>query len=242
MDAYRMLVLGHAAAGAVALATFWTAGLVRKGSPVHRAAGKIYLIAMCGILFTSLPIVTIFALRGRVMLAVFFGYLLVITVTVLWCAWRALRDKRAPERYYGPVYRMLAWLSLASAVACLTLGVWKGAALLLGFGWVGLLIGRNMLRDVRYLRLHRTPRKGSRWWLREHYVNIIGCGIATHVAFLSIGLQHLLQPLGLVMPPLLPWLLLLVVALAAVLWLDRRYRFSGMMADSGVDRRSLPPA
>lgn len=244
MDAYRYLVLGHVAAGTVALASFWTAGLARKGSPVHRAAGRIYLSAMCGVLLTSMPIAIILALRGRTVLAAFLGYLLVITATVMWCAWRALRDKRTPLRYYGPVYRLLAWLSLASAVACLALGLSTGAGLLLGFGWVGLLIGRNMLRDMRHLRLHAAPRTGPRWWLREHYVNIIGCGIATHVAFLNIGLQRLLQPLGLQVPELLPWLLPLGVALAAVLWLDRRYGFGCTRAgkDKAAGGGVLPQA
>lgn len=227
MDGYQSLVLVHALAGTLALATFWTAGLVRKGSPLHRASGRIYLLAMIGILLTSLLIAAFAVWRGQLVIAAFLGYLMIITATAMWCAWRALRDKRAPQRYYGSPYRMLAWLSLASATAALALGAWQGAGLLLGFGWVGLLIGRNMLRDLRHLRIHRAPRNGTRWWLREHYINMIGCGIATHVAFLSIGLHRLLQPLGMQVPQLLPWLLPLGVALAIAPWLDRRYGFAG---------------
>lgn len=239
MDGDRYLVLAHAAAGTLALAMFWTAGLARKGSPLHRTAGRIHLLAMCGILLTALPIAAVFALRGKMVIAAFLGYLLVITATAMWCAWRALREKRTPERYYGPMYRLLAWLSVGSAVACLALGAWKGTALLLGFGWVGLLVGYNMLRAVRHLRLHHAPRHGMRWWLREHYINMIGCGIATHVAFLGIGLQRLLQPLGLQVPELLPWLLPVGIALATVFWLDRRHGFAGKNKAHGAFRMRL---
>ena len=240
MTAYDGVVLGHGLIGSVALAAFWTAAIARKGQPVHRAAGQVFLLAMCGIVATSLPIAATIALRGQLVTGAFLGYLVVITVTALWCAWRALRDKHEPDRFYGRTYRMLAWLSLGSGVACTALGLWKGAGVLLGFGWVGIVIGFNMQRDLRVFRLRQQPREGSRWWLREHYVNMLGCGVATHVAFLGIGLNRLLQPLGLQAPHLLPWLLPVGVALAAGIWLDRRYGFGGRALRARMARASLP--
>jgi len=50
MTAYQLLVTAHIAAGSVALLTFWTAAIARKGSPLHKGVGKAYLIAMLGIL------------------------------------------------------------------------------------------------------------------------------------------------------------------------------------------------
>ena len=56
MDAYRILVMAHACLGTVALVSFWTAALSRKGSPRHKSAGRIYVKSMLGIIATALPI------------------------------------------------------------------------------------------------------------------------------------------------------------------------------------------
>ena len=45
----------HVADGAVALVTFWSAALLRKGSPLHRRAGQVYLLAMLGMVVTGVP-------------------------------------------------------------------------------------------------------------------------------------------------------------------------------------------
>lgn len=49
MTAYQTLVACHAAIGTIALAAFWSAAFLRKGSPLHRRAGQLFLLAMGGI-------------------------------------------------------------------------------------------------------------------------------------------------------------------------------------------------
>ena len=49
---YRAIVTAHIACGVIALATYWMAGLSKKGSPLHRGAGKAYLLGMIGIVAT----------------------------------------------------------------------------------------------------------------------------------------------------------------------------------------------
>ena len=75
MTAYSLLVTTHIAAGSIALLTFWTAAIARKGSPIHKGAGKAYLLSMLGILATALPMALIFIGRGRIGIGVFFAYL-----------------------------------------------------------------------------------------------------------------------------------------------------------------------
>ena len=60
MDMYRALVLLHIGFGVVALATFWTAAWLRKGSSLHRRVGTSYLLAMLGVLGTALPMSAVF--------------------------------------------------------------------------------------------------------------------------------------------------------------------------------------
>lgn len=222
MTAYQMLVAAHAGVGTVALASFWGAALLRKGSPLHRRAGQLFLLAMVGILVTGLPMAAYaWLVRERPVTAAFLAYLLVITATGMWSAWRAVRDKHDVARYTGPVYAGLAWLSLLSGVGVLALGIQVGAPLLIGFSAVGLFAGIDMLRKRRRReRLAAQPR----WWLVEHYTAMVGNGIATHIAFLGIGLPRLLPAVDGTALHYAAWFGPLVVAVAAKLLLDRRWK------------------
>lgn len=221
MTAYPMLVAVHVLVGAVALVTFWTAGLLRKGTPAHRATGRVYLVAMTGIILTGAPMAVARWLDGHVVTAAFLGYLVAITTTGVWVSWRAVRDKAAPQRFAGPVYVVLAVLSLVSGAGVLALGIKVGAPLLMGFSSVGLIVGSDMLRRRRrYVRGDVTPR----WWMVEHYTAMIGNGIATHIAFLGIGLPRLLPGVDGTVLHYLSWFGPLFVAIVAKLVLDRRWK------------------
>lgn len=207
----------HVLAGTLALLSFWTAALARKGSRPHVLAGRVYLLAMLGIIVSGIPLVAGFALNGRPVMASFFGFLLLLVSWTCWCAWRAVRDRRHPERYAGPAYWTLSILVLAGGLAILALGVARGAVILAAFGLIGVLAGGGALR-VRH-RMRDNPR----WWLKEHYGAMIGNGVATHIAFMSIGLRALLPGLDGATLTYLAWFGPLAVAVAASWWLNRRY-------------------
>jgi hypothetical protein len=220
MDLYHLAALGHASLGTIALATFWTAGLSKKGSPLHRGAGKIYLLAMAGLLALALPMGVYIVAQGAVVMGSFLLYLLVITSNAVWLSWRAIRDKRDWLRYTGPVYRALKWLNLVSGVAIALVGLFFAQSLqlvIVSFAAVGI---------VGFLRMHkfsRQPPEESRWWLRQHLNAMLGNGVATHVAFLSIGLPRLLPAMSTPAFQNLAWLAPLVVSLLAGVWLTRKY-------------------
>lgn len=213
---YALTLLSHAGIGVIALVAYWTAGLSRKGSPVHRAAGKIFMLAMIVILLTSLVFIGRMVLRGQLTQAAFFGYLVVISATALATGWLSLRLKREHARYHGRWYRALGGFNVLCGAGVLALGVAGGAPVLMGFSLVGLLRGGLMLR------LARRP-EAPRWWLREHLGSMIGIGVAVHVAFLLVGLNRLLPAGWQLQTELLGWLLPLGVAAVAGLVLGRRY-------------------
>ena len=127
----------HALFGTVALATFWTAGLSKKGSPLHKAVGKIYLLAMIGIIVTALPLALSQALKGQWVGAAFLGYLAILVSHACRNAWLAIRRKRDFERYTGTGYRVSVGLLGISGVAVSVLGMVYGAWLLIIFGLLG---------------------------------------------------------------------------------------------------------
>ncbi len=217
MTAYQLLLAAHVAAGTVALVTFWTAAAVRKGSHLHRRVGQAFLLAMLGIVLTAVPFAVIFLMEGRYGIGVFFGYLVVITYTAISSGWRAIRNKRDVRGYLTPYYRGLAWVNIGSGALVFAIGIAIQSVLLSVFCWIGIFAGIGMLRQLR------APPTARNWWLKEHYSAMIGSGIATHVAFLGLGLTRLLKPFDIVPPQELAWFAPIAIAIAARMYLDRKY-------------------
>ena len=217
MDMYRYLVIAHIAAGSIALLTFWIAAIARKGSPLHKRIGKCYLLAMVGIVGTALPMALVFMARGRLGTGVFLAYLVVITASGMWLSWRAIQLKRDRAAYFNGRFRQVGWMNLISGLMVFGVGVQLGSALLMGFCWVGVFIGIGMLRRAG------NPPAMPNWWLREHYGSMLGNGVATHIAFLGIGLKGFLTSFGIPSLMLVPWFAPLLVAGVAAVYLDRRY-------------------
>lgn len=224
MPAYAAFLVLHIVAGSIALLAFWSAALLRKGSPRHRLVGKVFLLSMCGILATGVVLAGQRLLDGRTLAGVFLAYLLVITAQAMWMSWRAVTDKRDWRAMVArPGWRVLALASLGSGLAVLAIGVANGVPLFIGFSLVGILAGVQMVRFAR-----RGPQRAN-WHVVQHYQGILGCGVATHIAFLTIAMRplwawlqaHAAVPAALVQ--LFPWFAPLAVAAAAGAWLDRRY-------------------
>jgi hypothetical protein len=219
-SAYQSLLLLHGLSGLVALITFWIAAFAKKGSPLHRGVGKIYLLAMIGIVVTALPMAAIIANRGKAGVAVFLVYLVVITASSMWLGWRAVRSKRDQPGFRGRGYAMVAVLNLVASVTVFVIGMRTSDALLMGFSTVGLFNGIQML--VR----RASPLAMTRWWMKEHIGAMLGCGVATHIAFLAIGMNRVTDMLG-VQPPgwygLIAWFGPLSAAVLAGFWLNRKY-------------------
>ncbi|NBB93824.1 MAG: hypothetical protein GVY32_11730 [Gammaproteobacteria bacterium] len=207
----------HALIGTVALVTFWTAGLARKGSSLHKRVGKIYLLAMIGVVVTAAPLALSHALEGQWVGAAFLGYLVILVSHACRSAWTAIRWKRDFERFTGTGFRVSALVLAVSGAAVAVLGVVYGAWLLIIFGLIG------PLGAFEARQLIRKGPQSPKWWLKEHYGAMIANGVATHIAFLQIGLMRLIPELGSSMVQHLAWFGPLALSFAAAYWFDRRY-------------------
>ncbi|MEO7251865.1 MAG: hypothetical protein ABIW30_04570, partial [Arenimonas sp.] len=163
----------------------------------------------------------------------FLFYLLLITCTALWQGWFAVRNKRDFARYTGRIFRGLAWANIVAGLAILALGIVSKQPIFIGFSAVGLFGGRGMLSLARKGPVH------PRWWMEQHLGAMLGCGVATHIAFLSIGLPKLLPALAGPGLQNLAWLGPLAVALLARVWLGRKYLPKSPVA---AVKTSRPPA
>ena len=217
MSAYKLALMTHVVLGTTALVTYWIAALAKKGSAPHKLAGKVYLLAMLGLLLPAIPLSVRAYLHFSQAFGAFLFYLVLITFTALWQGWFASRHKRDFARYAGPGFRRLAWSNVGAGAGVLALGAVTANPIFLGFSLVGLLGGRGMLRLAK-----RGP-SGPRWWMEQHLGAMLGAGVATHIAFLQLGLPRILPALSgpALMNP--AWLGPLVLAGIARVWLGRRY-------------------
>ncbi len=235
---HGFILAAHTAVGTVALLSFWIAALAPKGSRPHRTAGRIYLGAMAAILLSALPLSLSYFWRGQALDGLFFFDLLVLVGTSVVVAPRAIRLKQDFAAFRGGVYPLLAWAQLLAGSLTAVVGVWLRQPLLGVFGLLGVALA------LRMLRLRRQPAQQAGWWLREHFTAMIGNGVATHVAFLGIGLQRLLPPdAALRLQQLhLAWFGPLGLALLAAFRLNRQHRrrFAGHPAQLKTPQASAP--
>lgn len=224
MESLSAFAVPHVLAGTLALLTFWTVAVLRKGTNRHRLVGRVYLLAMATVVVTGVPLTLARALDGQTVGAAFLGYLLLLVSTSVWLSWRAIRDRAAPARYFGRVHAALAVANPLAGLAVLALGLSVGSTLLTGFSLVGVFTGVDMWRRRRVM-----PARPN-WWMKEHYGAMIANGAATHVAFLALGLPRLLPDIAGSAVYLAGWFLPVLLAVAATLWLDRRHARPGRAA------------
>jgi hypothetical protein len=218
-------------AGAVGLVAFWVPAFSRKGGPLHRRAGKIYVKGMGLVIVTGGPLSIVIFAEGNWVGGTFLLYLMVITSSALYTGLRALRAKRGPDQFITPTYRALAWLNLASGVTALVLGVTTQVWLLAGFSLIGILGGQAMLAFMR------APSQDPRYWWYQHMGGMIGTGIAAHVAFLNFGANRLIPGYSLGNWGMLAWFVPVVIGVLANNRLDAYYRrkFAGLRSNRGPE-------
>ena len=86
-----------------------------------------------------------------------------------------------------------------------------------GISAIGFLIGFGALT------MWRKPPDHPRFWLKEHIGGMIGAGIATHVAFASIGLRQLFPEAETHVLTIWPWAAPLIIGFAASAYFENRY-------------------
>lgn len=207
----------HMGVGAIAFAALWTAGFSRKGGALHRRAGVVYLWAM-GLIFATAAVLTATTLaRGQWPEAIFLAYLLIITATSIWMGRRALDHKGDARGYGRGLFAPAGVLNIAAALAVLTVGVMAGEPFIIGVSIIGFVIGAGIIG------IWRNPPDHPRFWLKEHIGGMIGGGIATHIAFASVGLRRLFPELDASVISVWPWVAPLVIGFTAAALAERRY-------------------
>ncbi|MEO6172398.1 MAG: hypothetical protein ABIP02_04715 [Arenimonas sp.] len=220
MSWYSNTAILHAVVGTTALVTFWIAGMSKKGSPIHKTAGKVYLLAMVGILLSAFPMATFITMSGKPVIGGFLLYLLVITTTGVWNSWRSIRDKRDWKRYTGSIFKILMVMNLLSGLAIAGTGLFVAEHMqmvITSFSLIGILSAYRMYK------FQAAAPTDPRWWMREHLTAMIGNGVATHIAFMQIGLPKILPMFSGPVLVNISWMGPLLIAVVAGTYLTKKY-------------------
>ena len=211
----------HIGVGVLALTSLWTAGFARKGGRLHRRAGSIYVWAMTVVLVTAGVLTLTTLARGQWIGAVFLAYLLTITGTALWMGRRALNFKGDARGYTRGPFVVIGILNIVAAGGAVAVGIIAEQMFIVGLSSIGFLIGFGAIS------MWRRPPDHPRFWLKEHIGGMIGGGIATHIAFASIGLRQLFPGMETSVITIWPWLAPLIIGFVAAGLAERRYVVQG---------------
>lgn len=160
---YVTAVALHIGVGALALAAYWFTLATRKGSPRHRAAGKISLVLLVIVSVSVGPV--LFTRPGPFDpgYAVQMIYLVTCIATVSMLAITAVRFRAQPDHFRGWHVAILGPVLLALGLVVLAAGIAKADPVAITLSWVGLAFGSALIAFRRYRgALH------ARWWLGWH--------------------------------------------------------------------------
>lgn len=175
----------HIFSGMTALAALWIPLFTRKGSPLHRRVGWVYVGAMALSAVTGLGISGWRFLEERSPYALFLMYVGVLSAASASFGVRLLRSRARTGAHRHPFDLGLSALLVLLALVTAGHGLARGQPLLYGFAPVGLWVGGSQL----YYWL-RPPTGRLHWWF-EHMGAMLGSGIATLTAFLVVNARHL---------------------------------------------------
>lgn len=181
----------HALAGAVALVSMWIPILAKKGGPAHRKAGRVYEIAMTGVVVLAWAACVENLVAGRHLGTVpFLALLALLALGNLRYGMNVL--KPTPPT---PFARALAFAMIGGGLAAFTYGVGAGQILILPFAGLCVFFG------VQHTRAYAAPPPERRARVAAHLGNVLGSCIAGWTAFLVVTNNGRIP-----LPPLVIWL------------------------------------
>jgi uncharacterized membrane protein len=218
----------HIGGGFIGLGLFWIPWLSKKGSPLHKKLGKIWIWLARVVLITAFAGVLMYIpelqAKGRGLFShpnsyafiLFLGYLSVVTYIVTVYAVEVLKHKKDITQLATPAMKGMAYLCILLSVLIVAYALILKPDIkivLLALSPVGFTTGMGMLSYIG------GKQPSPRGWLYEHLGSVIGAGIAFHTAFAVFGMTRLFD-IGLTgWVSVIPWVLPAAIGIpASVIW------------------------
>ena len=182
---YKSVIDWHAAIAVFAIIAFWTAALTKKGSPIHRLAGKFYFAIVVVILISVIPMMVIAIQSQNYKQLILLGYLSLLVITASYVALQAIRKRKSVTAYHNWVFKILGSALSLYSLSILTIGLMNASFLTIVFSSVGITLGASMWGSL--LKKVQTPA----WHLRQHMNGIAVNFAATHGSILRFIMKNL---------------------------------------------------
>lgn len=184
------LLLLHIISGFIALALFWVPVFTRKGGVNHRKVGQWYVWAMCSVALTAFVLSVENLMQGNVEMALFLGFLSLLTARPLWLGIECLQSKHGITTRYRLLHVGSSVLVSLAGVGLILYGALVNgtSVLMYVFGVLGL---SSSVDAVQLLRHDSVARYYA--WLDDHIANMCITGIASHTAFLVFGASSVIE-------------------------------------------------
>ncbi len=210
----------HVALGFISLGAFWAPVFTSKGGKAHRKAGLIYVYAMWGVVTTAALLSVNNFIIGQLNIALFLGFLSILSANPLWHGISILNNKRIRSRSYQRIQTTLNLIQFLFGAFLLVYGAFFISdgirVLMLFFGFLGI----TSLSELRKQWKSRGDSQGLDWY-REHYRGMITSGIAAYTAFFAFGGRQFFADILPGMWQVLPWILPTILGVTAMRLMDR---------------------
>lgn len=191
----KIVLIGHIAAGFVALTLFWVQAATRKGGARHRRVGNLYVTLMWVVVCSAVLLCVISFINGRTVVATFLAFIALITAKPLWLGIAVLKAKKGQNSSELRAYRVgnvvFNLVIVSTGIAMIAYGIYLGgqgfAVLLLIFGSLGLISVVELWSSLMAFRSSDLSE-----WTKTHIVGMGTSGIAAHTAFLVFGANRFL--------------------------------------------------
>jgi len=138
MDAFiKTLLLVHVSAGFTSLGLFFIPMFARKGSKLHNTVGRLYTYGMWVVVVTAALLCGIRFAQGQQVIALFLGFLALLTSRPLYFGVAILKNKQ----------EMSSRMVFIDILLCGALTVFSPVLLAFGFGLVGQAPATDRIRD-----------------------------------------------------------------------------------------------
>jgi hypothetical protein len=226
---FRVLIWAHLITGAVGLVLFWVAGVFsKKGAAPHKRWGLVFIYCM---LFTGSMAVGMSTLtlidpmtthphfvqhpifKDAALVRGLFGWMMqflaLLTISLAWHGWGAVRHKRDHAANRRPLNVILQIVVILTALNTAWHGLQLEQYVMLGLPIVGVASGTTNL----WFAYQEAPKRFAH--LIEHVKASVGAAISAYTAFLAFGLVRLMPDR--VFSPVL-WSIPLVVGLSIIIY------------------------
>lgn len=183
---YSSIIGIHTFIGFFTLISFWIAAFSKKGSKIHRQAGKFYLLSMVVILASIVPMLVSKWNSGEYAFCVLLGFLFCIAFTASLITWQSIQQKKYPEKYFNSGMKISAGILFIYALIILGIGMILGDFLPFVFSGVGFVLAASVA--YAYYKKERP----KNWYLSQHMNGVAVNFAATHGSFFRFGLAGFL--------------------------------------------------